>query len=313
MPNKLTKAEFIVKAVAVHGVGRYDYSQMVYIGAEAKIQIGCPFHGFFEQRAGNHINAASGCPACKSERIGQLRRHTTTQFIEKAQAKHGTVAYDYSLVSYTKDTNTVKIICPTHGVFEQLANSHLAGHGCQECGKYRTAKSHLHSQEEFIRNAKNKHGEAYDYSLTEYRHGREAVTIICPIHDAFKQTPHEHLSGNGCRQCGYASLRKSWVERAGGRPGTLYFIKLFNEQESFYKVGVTYGSASSRYAQSKMLGGYSYEILAQHTSPDAARIFDWEQSILETFAHLKYNPKQRFGGETECFSSADEILAIFPL
>jgi hypothetical protein len=99
--------------------------------------------------------------------------------------------------------------------------------------------------------------------------------------------------------CGPKHCLPDWASSGpAGRRGTLYFIKLFNEQESFYKVGVTYGSASSRYAQSKMLGGYSYEILAQHTNPDAARIFDWEQSILETFAHLKYNPKQRFGGET---------------
>jgi hypothetical protein len=37
------------------------------------------------------------------------------------------------------------------------------------------------------------------------------------------------------------------------------------------------------------------------------------KAILDTFAHLAYQPKKRFAGEGECFSSADEILAIFPL
>lgn len=85
------------------------------------------------------------------------------------------------------------------------------------------------------------------------------------------------------------------------------------EDEHFYKIGVTIESVARRYSKSKSLNGYSYEILAQHTSPDAARIYDWEQSILETFAHLKYTPKQAFGGASECFSSCEEILAIFPL
>jgi hypothetical protein len=34
---------------------------------------------------------------------------------------------------YTKRTENVSIECPDHGVFAQLANNHLCGHGCPKC------------------------------------------------------------------------------------------------------------------------------------------------------------------------------------
>ena len=55
--------------------------------------------------------------------------------------------------------------------------------------------------EEFIRKAKIKHGDFYDYSKTEYKGKDIPVIIICPEHGEFLQTPHDHLSGNGCPKC----------------------------------------------------------------------------------------------------------------
>ena len=45
-------------------------------------------------------------------------------------------------------------------------------------------------------------GDKYDYSKLEYVNAKTKVCIICPIHGEFWQTPYEHLSGKGCRQCG---------------------------------------------------------------------------------------------------------------
>ena len=41
--------------------------------------------------------------------------------------------YDYSLVDYTDSKTKVKIICPKHGVFEQIPSGHLNGRGCSKC------------------------------------------------------------------------------------------------------------------------------------------------------------------------------------
>jgi hypothetical protein len=93
---------------------------------------------------------------------------------------------------------------------------------------------------------------------------------------------------------------------------SLYFLRVFNESESFYKVGITSHSVQERYPSRRHLMGYEYELLALYQSVNAVAIYEWEQSILFTFSHLSYQPKQPFGGETECFSQAEPILAALP-
>jgi len=45
---------------------------------------------------------------------------TTEKFIERSKIVHGN-KYDYSQTEYKSAHEKVKIICPTHGVFEQKA------------------------------------------------------------------------------------------------------------------------------------------------------------------------------------------------
>ena len=52
--------------------------------------------------------------------------------------------------------------------------------------------------EEFIKRAKEKHGDKYDYSKAEYINNRTKICIICPTHGEFWQTAGSHILGNGC-------------------------------------------------------------------------------------------------------------------
>lgn len=58
---------------------------------------------------------------------------------------------------------------------------------------------------EFISKAKLVHGDKYDYSLVEYVDRRTKVTIVCPEHGEFAQTPNRHLSNHGCPKCSIQS------------------------------------------------------------------------------------------------------------
>lgn len=60
---------------------------------------------------------------------------------------------------------------------------------------------------EFIEKSIAKHGNKYDYSLTEYVRSRDKVKIICPKHGTFEQRADSHLSGNGCPEC-----QKEWTD-----------------------------------------------------------------------------------------------------
>ncbi len=124
------------------------------------------------------------------------------EFIEKAKKIHGD-RYDYSKVEYVNAYTKVCIICPKHGEFWQIPVHHLKGSGCPYCaGKIRL------TTEEFIRRAKEVHGDRYDYSKVEYVNEYTKVCIICPEHGEFWQIPASHLSGNGCPNCNESQMEK---------------------------------------------------------------------------------------------------------
>ena len=188
--TKLTTEEFIKKARKVHG-DKYDYSKVVYVNNHTKVCIICPEHGEFWQEPSSHL-MGRGCPKCAGK-----ERLTTEEFVRKASAIHGG-KYDYSKIEYVNYQTKVCIICPIHGEFWQTPINHLKGKGCPDC--YGNRKS---SKEKFIEEAREIHGDKYDYSKVEYKNTDIPVCIICPIHGEFWQTPYHHIKRKqGCPKCG---------------------------------------------------------------------------------------------------------------
>jgi len=130
-------------------------------------------------------------------------RYTNKDFISKAKSVHGE-RYLYDLVEYDGIYGKVGIICPVHGVFYQMAYSHLRGHGCPNCAPIVVGENiRRRNAKAFEEKARSKHGDKYDYSLVNYISAFTPVDIICPHHGIFKQMPAEHLRGRGCTRCGY--------------------------------------------------------------------------------------------------------------
>lgn len=57
--------------------------------------------------------------------------------------------------------------------------------------------------QEWIKRAKQTHGDRYDYSDTVYVNMRTMIKIRCKIHGVFEQRPFDHISGHGCPKCGF--------------------------------------------------------------------------------------------------------------
>lgn len=132
--------------------------------------------------------------------INSTKRSNTEEFIIKSRNKHGD-RFDYSKVEYLNSKNKVIIICPKHGAFSQRPNDHLNGYGCKKCQYAKTSMENKLTTEVFIEKAKLIHGNKFDYSLVEYNGYENKVSIICPKHGNFEQSPHNHLSGYGCKMC----------------------------------------------------------------------------------------------------------------
>lgn len=77
-----------------------------------------------------------------------------------------------------------------------------------------------------------------------------------------------------------------------------YVLRLYDEKESFYKVGVT-NCVDSRIKN--YTGIYNVEkIYIEDNLHNATFAYDMEQKILKEFINFKYTPKKYFSGYTEC-------------
>lgn len=198
MPKAMSNSEFIEKAKLAHGE-KYNYENTLYTRAQTRVVIGCDAHGDFTLAAYMHLSG-NGCRKCWLERAGKSSLMTLDEFIHKSVERHGH-AYDYSLVKYEKSSTPVEIICNEHGNFLQKPSNHLAGRGCQECGKIKKSKNLMKGIDFYIEKAKAVHGDKYDYSKSIYAVAKTKIEIICKIHGSFWMLPYSHVNGQGCTKC----------------------------------------------------------------------------------------------------------------
>ena len=225
-----------------------------------------------------------------------MKKISQLEWIRKAQEVHG-YTYDYSKVNYLNSRRKVTIICCEHGEFEQLANSHLQGKGCQKCWYKKNGIARNSNTEEFINKAIKVHGDKYDYSKVVYSKAMEKVLITCKIHGDFKQTPNSHLQGVGCSRCATRGYNKTRFIKLS-KYSVLYIIKCFSGSEVFYKIGITTKSIRERFLNPKI--PYEFEIVASVKS-DSVRIYDLEKKLHKMFGIASYKPMKDFRGKSECF------------
>lgn len=205
---KYTKETYLIKANEKHN-NVYTYDLENFENIQSKIKITCKIHGAWVTSAAPHIQG-SGCPAC-----GRIKNTTNmavtkkikhkAKFREKAIKIHGE-KYDYSLVEYENNKTNIKIICKTHGIFEQRPAGHLKGAGCRKCA----IEKKSFNREKFIELANKKHNYKYNYDKVIYENSDSYVDIICPVHGIFNQKAFNHYKGNGCHSC--AIEKNGWTK-----------------------------------------------------------------------------------------------------
>lgn len=186
---KHTNEEFIDRIKLIFG-DKIKYHLVRYYGLKNKVKIECPIHGVMEKFPQSLLRG-SGCNICETKNY----KINTKIFIERSINIHG-CKYNYSKSIYINDSTPLDIICSKHGVFTQVPNIHLSGHGCIFCsGRYR------YTNDQFIEKANLIHANKFDYSLVDYKNAHKKIEIVCKIHGTFEQKPNAHLMGNGCPSC----------------------------------------------------------------------------------------------------------------
>jgi G:T-mismatch repair DNA endonuclease (very short patch repair protein) len=143
------------------------------------------------------------------------KKLTKKECVDKGNEKHN-FQYDYSLVKYIARNVEIKIICPKHGIFEQLPYNHWMGKGCPKCANLKRKNRRRHKFVDFLKLAVRKHGLKYDYSLVNYINNKTKIKIICPNHGIFEQIPYDHFAGKNCLKCAgtYKPNTKEYIQKA---------------------------------------------------------------------------------------------------
>lgn len=202
--NTMSKQDFILKASEIHKY-KYNYDKVIYITGKDKVIITCPTHGDFLMSPANHKHKTKpqGCRDCSGK-----TKWTLDKFIAKSIEIHkdenGNQLYDYSKVKFTTINDHVEIICNKHESFSQRPAKHLKGQKCKYCSIEIVAKKNSRTRDEFIFQAKSKHGDFYDYSEVPNELTKENVWIICPHHGRFPQKVSVHVAGSGCPNCNFS-------------------------------------------------------------------------------------------------------------
>jgi hypothetical protein len=200
-----TTEEWVKEASKVH-LYKYDYSKVNYVNNNTEVIINCPNHGDFLQKPAAHKSAKKGCSECAIE----AKRYSNEEWIYKCSIVHNN-KYDYTITEYTGNKNKVKIICNEHGVFEQKAMIHIAGHDCKKC----THNNPKSNTEEFIKQAIKVHCDTFSYSKVDYTHSKSKVIITCDKHGDFLQEANSHLNGAGCKKCrgSISKEERGWLDQ----------------------------------------------------------------------------------------------------
>ncbi len=234
------------------------------------------------------------------------KRWSTEEFIEKCKQIHGD-KYTYDKTVYTKMHAPIIVTCLKHGDFTIHANEHSGrGYGCSKCAHEKSCFLQKDTTESFIKKSKQINGDRYDYSKTIYgKNAHEKIILTCKEHGDFMMTPNSHLSRKcGCSKCipqgGWTKI--SWRNICKNKIPKLYILKCFNEEEIFYKIGITSSTVEHRF-RSKHWMPYKYEILKIIESTDSDFIFSLERKLHKENTQFLYKPKIWFDGFTECFSN----------
>jgi len=214
MPAPHTPEYYLARAHAVHG-NRYTYNVSTLRRSSALATIFCVDHGAFTQKLSNHLNGA-GCPMCAGRGVDWLARFRSV---------HGD-RYDYRHVHFAGYKTPVRILCAVHGEFSQTPDNHYRGaQGCPKCKGDRIRAVKQLSVHEFIRRASAVHKGRYTYATDQFSNLLTGeVTIFCPKHGPFTQSPVNHLAGKvGCTRCNHM--------KSAGEEAVLTFLSMFGAVE----------------------------------------------------------------------------------
>ena len=173
----------------------------------SEIKCKCKICGYEWATLAKYLLDNNGCPKCN-----KTLRHTTETFKELVAEKSPNIEV---LEEYS--TEKIKYHCKCkicgHEWYPHAIAIKKGQKNCPICAAKEASLRYRKTLEQFIIDAKQTHGDKYDYSKVEYINNDTKVRIICPKHGEFWQTPGGHLQGHTCPKCNLEkmSIARRWT------------------------------------------------------------------------------------------------------
>lgn len=182
-----------------------------------------------------------------------------------------------------------------------------------------TIRTAINKTEYFINQAKEIHGDLYDYSLVKWISEKNKVIVITKNNE-FLEIPAKkllldiknplYLENNK-----FHYSHKVWCDNGKKSKKFVafqcYIIRCWNDDrtEEFYKIGKTYISVKERFGYCNAIP-YNMEIVKIiEDYEDGVFISEFETKLHQQHKHYSYIPKKNFVGYTECFSKINLNLS----
>lgn len=212
--RKKTKPEFINTCIDVGLEGFKFDGEVMFTKTTEHAGMECIKCGHFTLRLANHFQAGKvKCPICSGgQAIGHDEWMLRFQYIFPERY----VLYDWTDFIFKNKRTKSPLRCINCGRrWDASPDKLMGGHGCSGCvGGVRL------TLDEVIISFREEHGIKYGYSKFIYTNGHTLGIIICPFHGEFKQSAHNHKSGQGCPYCNEshgARDTSKWLANSGFR------------------------------------------------------------------------------------------------
>lgn len=250
-------------------------------------------------------NYKGKCPYCETHSMFNLN------MVKKRLKELNKNYFEIKEVLYDKDkiTHTGKqLLCKCNICGYEWVDSfgNLQGKTrdkCPNCGKYKRI-----TNEEINKKIKDKNPNLKILNIYRYK-GQIKIKVKCLLcnqeYDAYYYNilKVDHICNKITIQSWFSpTFAENNKEKLSDVPAMLYIVKIFNENEEFFKIGITTLSLRKRFENLP----YKFEILKINF------LSLYDAIILEDILHKKYKnfkyvPKISFGGETECFNKIENI------
>ena len=307
---RLTESDHISRiAEIIKSIPTLKFNKILnYVDGRSKISITCNVCNITSETCNiDNFYKRKRCPNCSLSKKGKATlktqdeyEKTIKEFIINTNSKY---VYKNFVYYKTKKDSRISLWCDKHNLnFVMSIDNFLKGRGCAECGKERTTKSKVKSEQVHIDKFIEIHGDKYSYDNFIWNGVQGKSLFTCNVHNyTFEKTPcNFRKNREHCPLCtGEVDINTI--------PTEFYIQRITKDGFVFCKLGIS-TDTHRRMLQQKWQSGAKHELLWKKTFPTRIEALKLERLLMESIERGVVDSSVLPDGFTETFD--EKYLSI---